>query len=76
MVRMFVESIDYRKQLTETVQKSIVYRKEKRVARFADTLQDFRLEASNKKLNELEKKLSEIEAEQTTLQELQKWAKS
>ncbi|MBU0636479.1 hypothetical protein KKE06_05625 [Candidatus Micrarchaeota archaeon] len=56
MIEMFVTDLDYRKQLTETVETSVVYAKDKRVARFADQQKAFRLEQSEKNLGLLQKK--------------------
>ena len=74
MIRMFIEDLEYRKQLTETVQHSIVYKKDKKLARYATELQDFRKSESTRKLKELDKKLSEIEADINSYRELIKWA--
>jgi len=74
MVKMFVSNFDYRKQLTQTVDESIVYAKDKKVAKYAETLQDFRSKESGRKIGELEKKLSEIDADIAALQEIAKWA--
>ncbi len=74
MIKMFVSNIEYRKQLAETVETSIVYSKNKRVARYADTLQAFRMEESKRKIDELEKKIAEIEKTVKTLNVLHKWA--
>lgn len=74
MVKMFVNDADYRKQLTLTVGESIVYAKDKKVAKYAEILQEFRSEQSNRKIEELEKKIAEIDADIAALQELGKWA--
>jgi hypothetical protein len=75
MVKMFVNDIDYRKQLSETVKESIVYKKNKKVAKYADELKDFRMETSNKQVELLEKKIEKIILLEKALKELQKWAK-
>jgi hypothetical protein len=75
MVKMFVTDIEYRKQLTETVTTSIVYKKNKKVAKYADELKEFRMSASNKQMEDLQKKLDIIEKTETALKELQKWVK-
>ncbi|MEI7961848.1 MAG: hypothetical protein WCI04_05950, partial [archaeon] len=75
MVKMFVNDIEYRKQLAETVNTSIVYKNNKRVAQFADDVQDFRIDASSKQVKELEEKLAEIDETVKALKEMQKWAK-
>ncbi len=75
MVKMFVNDLDYRKQLSETVRTSIVYKKDKKVAKYADELKDFRMNTSKKQMDELEKKLSEIKITENALKEIQKWVK-
>jgi hypothetical protein len=75
MVRMFVNDIEYRKQLTETVNTSIVYKKNKKVAQFADDLKGFRMDAADKQVKDLEEKLSILDATEKSLKEMQKWAK-
>ncbi|MCX6801009.1 MAG: hypothetical protein NTZ73_02380 [Candidatus Diapherotrites archaeon] len=75
MVKMFVTDLDYRKQLTETVSTSIAYRKNKKVARYADDLQGFRMAASQKEIDSLEKKVLEIEKTEKALKEIQRWAR-
>lgn len=74
MVKMFVNDLDYRKQLTQTVNESIVYAKDKKVAKYAETLQQFRSEQSGRKIAALEKKIAEIDANISALNELNKWA--
>lgn len=75
MVKMFVNDIEYRKQLSETVTTSMVYKNDRKVAKFADDQQNFRLDASDKQIKELEEKLKEIDETEIALKELQKWAK-
>jgi len=75
MVKMFVNDLDYRKQLSETVRTSIVYKKDKKVAKYADELKDFRMNTSKKQMDELEKKLIEIKKTEIALKEIQKWVK-
>ncbi len=75
MVKMFVNDLDYRKQLSETVKTSIVYKKDKKVAKYADDLKDFRMDTSKKQIDELEKKIQEIKKTETSLREIQKWVK-
>ena len=75
MVRMFVTDDDYRAQLTETVEKSIVYKGDRKVARFADELKNFRMTEAAKKIDELQKKIDEINADLFALHELMKWVK-
>jgi hypothetical protein len=75
MVKMFVNDVEYRKNLAETVNTSIVYKQNKKVAKFADDLQDFRGTAANKQVVDLENKLLELNETEKALRELQKWAK-
>ncbi len=76
MIEMFVEDYDYRKKLTETVEKSIVYKDDKRVARFADVIQSFRVDESTKKINELQAKIDAIDKDIESMKEMMKWGKS
>jgi hypothetical protein len=75
MVKMFVNDLEYRKQLTETVSTSIVYKNNKKVAQFADDLQGFRMGAAGKQVEELEERITELEETKKALKEMQKWAK-
>jgi len=75
MVKMFVNDVEYRKQLAETVSTSIVYKKNKRVAQFADDVQNFRMDASSKQMKELEEKIAALDKTESALKEMQKWAK-
>lgn len=74
MVKMFLNDLDYRKQLVQTVDESIVYKKDKRVAQYADLLQHFRMEQSNRKIDELKQKIASLDADINAMQELSKWA--
>lgn len=75
MVKMFINDPDYRKQLAETVDNSIVYKKNKKVAKFADDLQKFRISSAGKQITELEKKIEDAKSLENALREMQKWAK-
>lgn len=75
MVKMFVKDSEYRKQLAETVSTSIVYKKHKKVAKFADDLQDFRKHAAQHQLDDLEKRVSDLKSLEAALGEMKKWAK-
>ena len=74
MVKMFVEDLEYRKNLTETVQESVVYKKDHKVAKYADELQALRSEISTAKINEIDKKLSRLQSEIDALSVIEKWA--
>ncbi len=73
MIKMFVLDEDYRKQLVETLENSIVYAKDKKLAKYASALQEFRKEVSSKKINSIDSKLKEIEEDIKMLNVLQKW---
>jgi anion-transporting ArsA/GET3 family ATPase len=75
MIKMFVNDLEYRKQLTETVRESIIYKKNKKVAQYADDLKDFRMGTSNKQIEILEKKIEKAKELETALKELMKWIK-
>jgi hypothetical protein len=75
MVKMFVTDLDYRKQLSETVRESIVYKKDRKVAKYADELKDFRMNTSGKQMKDLDKKISKINEVEFALKELHKWSK-
>ena len=74
MIRMFIEDLEYRKQLTETVENSIVYRKDKKLAKHATELQNFRKTESSRKIVELNKKIAEIDADINSYQALMDWS--
>ena len=75
MIKMFVNDLEYRKNLVETVQNSIVYKKERRVAQYADVLQDFRSEMSTTKIEQISKKVEKLNIEIASLEAVRKWAK-
>lgn len=74
MINMFVNDLEYRKNLVETVQTSIVYKNDKRVAKYADVLQELRSEISETKLEELGKKIAGLDGEINALKTIKKWA--
>jgi hypothetical protein len=73
MVQMFVSDLEYRKQLTETVENSIVY-KDRTVAKYADDSREFRMSQSKRQIDDLEKKILVLDGDISTMQELIKWA--
>ncbi|HIH16900.1 MAG TPA: hypothetical protein HA252_05850 [Candidatus Diapherotrites archaeon] len=75
MIKMFVEDLDYRKQLAETVDTSIVYKNDKRVAKYADQLKGFRKSLSVKKRDMFQEKVDEISQDLEMYNEILKWAK-
>jgi len=74
MVKTFLSDSEYRKQLVQTVDESIVYRKNKSVAQYANQLQSFRVEQSNRKVEELRQRVEALEADISAMEELSKWA--
>ena len=74
MIKMFLTDTEYRKNLTETVENSIVYEKDKKLGRYAYELREFRMDTSEKEMQGLEKKLQTIEEQIKVLQTMQKWA--
>jgi len=77
MVEMFVNNLDYRKQLAETVKSSIVYNNagtENRLAKYLDQLQDFRQGVSTTQITDLEKKLEELNSDLDMFAVMEKWA--
>lgn len=75
MIKMFVENIEYRKQLVETVQQGIVYKDNKRVGKYANDLRDFRIGVSSKKVGLLKEKIESLDGQIKALQEIMQWAK-
>lgn len=74
MIRMFVTDTEYRKNLTETFENSIVYGENKELGKYAYQLRDFRKSTSEKEMQGLGKKLELIENQIKVLQVMQKWA--
>jgi hypothetical protein len=74
MIKMFVENPEYRKNLVETVNYSIVYKKERKVARYAKELKDFRLEVSGKALDKAGSKIEAIDHQIKDLEQILAWA--
>lgn len=74
MINMFVKDIEYRKNLVETVQTSIVYKNDRKVAKYADVLQELRSEISTSKIGELGEKILKLRDEIDALKTIKKWA--
>jgi hypothetical protein len=74
MINMFVNNFEYRKQLTETFENSIVYEKDRELAKYAHQLQEFRREISEKKIEFLQKKIDETNKQIKVYQTILKWA--
>jgi len=74
MIETFLKDNEYRRQLTEAFENSVVYRKDKKLAKHASYLQEFRQEMSESKMKELQKKIDSIEKNISCLKEIMKWA--
>ncbi|MEM4256915.1 MAG: hypothetical protein QXZ13_00115 [Candidatus Diapherotrites archaeon] len=74
MIKMFLQDSDYRKNLVETVKNSIAYKKDKKLAKYVDVLQGLRAEMSDSMINDISKKIAEIEDQINTLKIIRKWA--
>ncbi|MDO8627269.1 MAG: hypothetical protein Q7K42_02285 [Candidatus Diapherotrites archaeon] len=75
MIEMFVKDLDYRKQLTETVQTSIFYKNDKRVAKYAGELREFRITTSNRNLEIIQKKVDDLTNQINTLETILGWVR-
>lgn len=75
MMEMFVNNIDYRKQLAETVETSIVYKNSK-IAKYAQERMGLRQEVSENQIEDLGSKIKEVEEDIMMLKEMVNWAKS
>lgn len=73
MIDTFLKDIDYRKQLTMTVENSIVYKNDKRVARYAEELRGFRMDTATKNLKSLEQKINLLQEEKEIFREIMQW---
>lgn len=76
MIETFFKDEEYRRQLIEAVDNSVVYKKDKRLGKHASYLQEFRKEISETKIKELTKRLDLIEKNISCLKEIMKWAES
>ncbi len=74
MIKMFLQDLDYRKNLVETVKNSLAYKKDKRLAKYADMLQGLRAEMSDSMIKSISKKIVEIEDQIKTLRLIKQWA--
>lgn len=75
MMEMFVNNIDYRKQLAETVETSIVYKNSK-IAKYAQERMGLRQEVSENQIEDLIGKIKEVDEDINMLKEMLNWAKS
>lgn len=74
MIRMFVESPEYRKQLCLTFEESPIYKKNKKLAKYSDQLLEFRKQESKRMIEEIDSKIAALEKEISVLRKLQRWA--
>ncbi|MCX8158497.1 MAG: hypothetical protein N3D73_02405 [Candidatus Diapherotrites archaeon] len=75
MIKMFVEDPEYRANLVETFNNSIVYKKDKKLAKYADQIKSFRIDISNKVLEDLEQKILDLQKDIDALNEIFNWSK-
>ncbi len=75
MIEMFVNNEEYRKQLVETVNESIVYKRDKRIAKYAHILQKFRLETAKHNLDNINKKIEYLRNAKKAIEVIMKWLK-
>ncbi len=75
MVETFVNNIEYRKQLVETVQQGLVYKNSKKVGKYANDLREFRMEIATKKITALKEKIKQLDEQIKAFQEIRTWAK-
>lgn len=73
MIHAFVTNNEYRKQLTQTVKESIVYKNHKGLARHAEELKELQASVSEDQAGKAGKKLDENEKQLFVLRELLKW---
>ena len=76
MIKMFVESPEYRKQLCLTFEESPIYKRNKKLARYSDQLLEFREQESMRKIKELDLKIAALTKEITTLKKMLRWARA
>ena len=75
MVEMFVNNLDYRKQLTETVTNSVVYKDNKKLGRYAEELTKLRTVQSQKTVDQTKQDINVINEDIDMYKELMNWAK-
>ncbi len=76
MIKTFLEDEEYRKHLIEAFENSVVYKKDRELAKHASNLQEFRKSVSETKINELSKKIELINKNISCLREMMKWAEN
>ncbi|MBI5553150.1 MAG: hypothetical protein HY917_00230 [Candidatus Diapherotrites archaeon] len=75
LIKTFLENMEYRKQLTETIQTSIAYKGDKHLAQYADDIISFREDISGKELKELDRKIDSLDRILSALNQMELWAK-
>jgi hypothetical protein len=75
LIRTFLENEEYRNKLIETVENSIVYKGDQKLAKYADTLMTFRQEVTEKESKTLQKKIQKLKETINALNLMETWAK-
>ena len=70
MVRTFVEDDEYRRQMVETVENSLVYKKNKKLGGHAEKINESRGQEAQKNLDEVDKKLNALKNELNVMREM------
>ncbi|PIN99327.1 MAG: hypothetical protein COT90_00150 [Candidatus Diapherotrites archaeon CG10_big_fil_rev_8_21_14_0_10_31_34] len=76
MIETFLKDAEYRRHLIEAFENSVVYKKDKELAKHATNLQEFRKDVSQTKIDELSKKVNSINKNISCLKEMAKWAET
>lgn len=74
MIEAFVQNPDYRKQLTETVKTSIVYKDHKGLAKHADDRRQLQMDVSRSLVAKTHEQVVESQEQLFALKELLKWS--
>ena len=74
MIKMFVGDSEYRKNLVETVNYSIVYKNDKKLAKYAGQIKEFRMEVSSKALDKINEKVAVLNQQIKDLEQMSAWA--
>ncbi len=75
MIDAFVHNEEYRKQLTETVKTSIVYKNHKGLAKHADDRKQLQMDVSKSLMGKTQEQVNETQKQIFALKELLKWGK-
>ncbi|MBN1160039.1 MAG: hypothetical protein JXA43_02250 [Candidatus Diapherotrites archaeon] len=73
MFRMFVNNDEYRSKLVDTVENSVVYSKDKKLAKNVQVLREFKMNMSNTKIESYNKKITELNEYIKAMQTLSNW---